>query len=367
VGEVGRGGAIGHGGAEVVLDDASLLGFERQGHACVRSLIRGEALVALQKAVDEEWDARLLSVFQQKIRVLGLDAKDAAFAASADSLTSVDDARASLVGWCAAKGIEVPFLQAFNLHNGGSAASQAIRRVACCPRLGQAAAKLLGVDSARLYQSSAFYKRPGHGETSWHMDLHTAPLDTNSMLTIWIALSFVETLEDSPLVFASGSHRDFALPYWHSTRGMIEHSQRSYPCASHAPLRPGDATAHHGWTLHSAPPNFSGRTRRAFALSYVADDAPILPEAPAGEPFPPGLRQSPHAEDLESYAAWLPGLRRKHLFSEGKAGGAVSGGKGAKSQKARLVARHPAIPLVWRGAKAPVDGALPPLYISEVA
>ena len=47
-------------------------------------------------------------------------------------------------------------------------------------------AQLLGEDAVRLYQSSAFYKRPSHGETSWHTDLHTAPLDTNAMATVCV-------------------------------------------------------------------------------------------------------------------------------------------------------------------------------------
>jgi hypothetical protein len=44
---------------------------------------------------------------------------------------------------------------------------------------------------------------------------------------------------------------------------MVEHSHRRYACSTHAPLAPGDATAHHGWAIHSAPPNFAGRTRKA--------------------------------------------------------------------------------------------------------
>ena len=57
-----------------------------------------------------------------------------------------------------------------------SATNEAIRPAlrACSPRLRscplsaplpQAAAQLLGCRSVRLYQSSVFYKRPGHGET----------------------------------------------------------------------------------------------------------------------------------------------------------------------------------------------------------
>ena len=34
-------------------------------------------------------------------------------------------------------------------------------------------------------------------------------------------------------------------------------------------------TAHNGWTLHSAPPNFTGEDRLALAISYVDGDAVV--------------------------------------------------------------------------------------------
>lgn len=34
-------------------------------------------------------------------------------------------------------------------------------------------------------------------------------------------------------------------------------------------------TAHNGWTLHSAPPNFTGEDRLALAVSYVDGDAVV--------------------------------------------------------------------------------------------
>ena len=34
-----------------------------------------------------------------------------------------------------------------------------------------------------LYQTAAFVKEVGHGETRWHSDLNTAPFDTNHMVT----------------------------------------------------------------------------------------------------------------------------------------------------------------------------------------
>ena len=82
----------------------------------------------------------------------------------------------------------------------------------------------------RLYQDSLFLKRPGDGPTHWHSDLTMAPLDTNAFVTCWLPLQTVPREADggSALVFASGSHRDVALHYWHdegadcSARGYAE-------------------------------------------------------------------------------------------------------------------------------------------------
>jgi hypothetical protein len=315
------GDALGNGWSPVALDLERILAFERQGHLKMPGLIAGDALPRLQKAVDEAFDDSMLAAVVQKIRVLGVDAGDNSFLAAGDELARQGDVLAAkkvLQEWCAKRGCEVPFLQAFNLHDMDSPAGRDIRALATCPRLAQAAASLLGVEGVRLYQTSAFYKSPSHGETSWHTDLHTAPLDTNDMLTCWVALSHIDSDDASPLLFATRSHRDFALAYWYTVEGMTSSSGRKYPIVSHAPLAPGDATFHHGWLIHGAPPNFSGRTRKAFAMTFIADGSRRF--------RPRGRRQQHDGEELESYAHWLKDVR-----------------PGAKI-------RHPAVPLVWRRA-----------------
>ena len=59
---------------------------------------------------------------------------------------------------------------------------------------------------------------PGFGETNWHSDANMVPLDTNRFVTLWLPLRPLQE-DDAALVFASGSHRDFALPYWHTLEG----------------------------------------------------------------------------------------------------------------------------------------------------
>ena len=182
------------------------------------------------EAFDNVFNARLLEAYTQKLRVFGAEES------LLSSLRDPDLARQVLEEICEEEGREIPFLQIFHLHEGGSKSAAKLRAVATSPKLGQLAAELMGVASVMLYQTCAFVKEPGNGETRWHSDLNTAPFDTNDMLTFWIALTPVPTLEHAPLEFATGSHRDFALPYWYSNDGMSNLDARNYKIKSHQPV-----------------------------------------------------------------------------------------------------------------------------------
>jgi len=184
---------------------------------------------------------------------------------------------------------DVGFLQYFNLHR----KSAALRRAALSPRFGFWAAQLLGTSRVRLYQDALFLKRPGDGTTTWHSDLSLSPFDTNAFLTMWIALTPIPAFGGSGLTFAIGSHRDFALPFHGDPDADLD---GRYEVTEGGELRPGDATVHHGWTLHSAggvPPNASS-PRMAWALSFVADGVRLLRKRPDCE-----------QEDAMSYEPWI--------------------------------------------------------------
>ena len=51
---------------------------------------------------------------------------------------------------------------------------------------------------------------------------------------------------------------------------------KRYKVGKFRALSAGDATAHHGWLVHAAPPNESKKDRRALTISYVAAHAPRL-------------------------------------------------------------------------------------------
>ena len=302
------------------LPAADLLSFERQGFFCDRNLLEPSVVKALIPALDKVYDEQMHTVLRQKVRVvLGEDALSQAEAKAGSSQSEqVKEFRRRLSS--VPEGA-IPFLQLFNAWR----KSPAVLELLSSPRLAGTAAQLLGAGPGhrvRLYQDSLFVKRVGDGQTHWHADLAMAPLDTNNLVTCWLPLQPVpaEGGGGSGLVFAAGSHRDVALPFWHGDpREAGDISDRGYGEGSCGAMALGDASWHHGWTLHCAPPNGLPKPRRALAASFFLDGATRLRES----------SRTPDDEDLESAAEWLHGV------PPGKA------------------ARHPLLPVVWGDAPPP--------------
>ena len=142
-----------------------------------------------------------------------------------------------------------PFLQTFNMWR--DPRNKELLPLFFSKGLGKIAADLLGVNAVRLYQDSMFVKRPGDGPTLWHSDLHMTPFDTNNFITVWIPLQDIPSFDDggSALTFASASHRDFAAHFWNDPHQDL--GEGRYQECDYDEMKIGDATWHHGWTLHS--------------------------------------------------------------------------------------------------------------------
>mmetsp|Transcript_21716 Transcript_21716/g.40883 ORF Transcript_21716/g.40883 Transcript_21716/m.40883 type:complete len:320 (+) Transcript_21716:45-1004(+) len=202
----------------------------------------------------------------------------------------------------------IPFLQYFNLHK----LHPSIKSLTHGPLLPSLASSLMATSKVRLYQDSLFYKRPSDAETLWHSDLKMTPFDTNKLITFWIPLTRIPASQG--LQFVDESHLDFALPFWHAEtldsidlgrrEGYGEDNIRDY-----SPINLGSMTAHNGWTLHSAPPNFTGEDRLALAISYVDGDAVVR------EGFKNRRKDKGDREDEQSYEKWIGGVKEGKFIS----------------------------------------------------
>ena len=155
----------------------------------------------------------------------------------------------------------------------------ALRAFVCRERFARIAADLMGAEGVRLYHDQALYKPAGGKPTPWHQDQFYWPLDTAQTVTMWMPL--VDLKRDAgTMIFASGSHKAGMLidtsisdASHRALDGAVR--DRGWETASDD-LGAGDATFHAGWTVHSAHPNTSGRTRRVLTIIYFADGARVV-------------------------------------------------------------------------------------------
>jgi hypothetical protein len=232
-----------------LLPAKEVLKFYRDGHLQVKGLFdRNFVQNKLAPSLKKYYEANKLSALRIKAKVtLGReDADDMTLEECEAALKLVDPE-------------EIPFMNVFNCW----IENEETQKVVLSPKLGQIVAELLGtviclvfsvassllpspnplscsftshapltlpiinscfcalafygagVPAVRVYQDALFIKRSGDGPTRWHSDLNMAPFDTNDFLTCWIPLQSVPPQAEggSSLSFATGSHRDFALPY----------------------------------------------------------------------------------------------------------------------------------------------------------
>ena len=137
-------------------------------------------------------------------------------------------------------------------------------------------AQLIGPD-VLLYNVTYIVKEPhSPAHVSWHQDLTYWGLDSDDQVSVWLALS--EASEDSGCMRMipgshSGGRRHHTIPADDETNVLFQ-SQTVMDVdeqqAVHCPLTPGQASFHHGWTLHSSMPNRSDNRRIGLNFQYIA-------------------------------------------------------------------------------------------------
>ena len=163
------------------------------------------------------------------------------------------------------------FIQMFNLWR----QSELAKAFVFSRRFARVAAELMGVSGVRLYHDQALFKEPEGGPTPWHQDQFYWPLDTLDTITLWIPL-VPATREMGLMTFASGSHRfgslgDFAIGDESQAEFDRVIDEKRLPRTPSSAFALGDASFHSGWTLHSAPPNRTGRLRESMTVIYFSD------------------------------------------------------------------------------------------------
>lgn len=112
-------------------------------------------------------------------------------------------------------------------------------------------------------------------ETPWHQDHPYLPIDRPGDLTVWVALHDVQP-EHGTMQFLDGSHEIGGLEASLLEADLQEaHPDlwERFPVTEPLALRAGDATVHHGCTLHWAPANSLPTCRWAYIAEYVPADA----------------------------------------------------------------------------------------------
>jgi len=145
---------------------------------------------------------------------------------------------------------------------------------------------LIGPDIL-VYNVTYIIKEPGsRSHVSWHQDLTYWGFDRDDQVSMWLALS-PATEETGCMRMIPGSHKqgtfdhetgedaDNVLLQAQTVKDVDESSSR------HCRLDPGEATFHHGWTLHASMPNRGSDRRIGINVQYIA----------------PQMRQTKHDRD----------------------------------------------------------------------
>jgi ectoine hydroxylase-related dioxygenase (phytanoyl-CoA dioxygenase family) len=150
--------------------------------------------------------------------------------------------------------------------------------IAKSPQVLETVETILGPDIL-LYDVTFIVKEPNtKSHVSWHQDLTYWGLSNDEQVSMWLALS-PATQVSGCMRMIPGSHKqgrkvhtdikdESNVLYRGQTVSGVDES-RSIFC----PLEPGQASFHHGWTLHASMPNRSEDRRIGLNVQYINPSA----------------------------------------------------------------------------------------------
>ncbi len=134
---------------------------------------------------------------------------------------------------------------------------------------------LIGPDIL-LYNVTYIIKEPNTAtHVSWHQDLTYWGLSDDDQVSMWLALS-PATLDSGCMQMLPGSHINGMLPHeaTDDASNVLLQGQTVKDIdtgnAVACTLEPGEASFHHGWTLHASMPNISNDRRIGLNIQYLA-------------------------------------------------------------------------------------------------
>ena len=231
------------GSTQAVVDDATITAFRRDGYVVVDGLIGGDELDRLAPAV-------AAAVARRK---------------AADTRSLGDKSR-----------YEQSFLQCQNLWED----SDDVRPLTFHPRVGAAAAALLGADAVRLWHDQALFKEPGGRETDPHQDQPYWPIAEPDTITAWVPLHDV-ALDGGCMGYVPGSHtlglRRFVDIFSGEPEDLLDDPALADRSPVFVEVPRGSVAFHHGLTAHLARPNRTDRVRQVHTVIYFADGCTRTP------------------------------------------------------------------------------------------
>ncbi len=167
-----------------------------------------------------------------------------------------------------------------------------IKKLTLSRRAASIAKQLLNGNHIRLWHDQALYKLPGGDATEPHQDVSYWPMKDRNAGTIWIALDEVSAAMGA-MNFIPGTHKagidGYNFTIEDSISGKSKILEVSAKAVNKKPvvynLKPGDATFHHGLTVHYTKPNATGRIRKGMTIIYFNDGVRYDAKSPAKEHF----------------------------------------------------------------------------------
>jgi ectoine hydroxylase-related dioxygenase (phytanoyl-CoA dioxygenase family) len=129
-----------------------------------------------------------------------------------------------------------------------------------------------------IYNASFVIKEPNtKTHISWHQDLTYWGFNDDKQVAAWVALSDASE-ESGCMHMIPESHKNgqIAHKFIADKNNLLHHGQTienvSEDGAVSLPLRAGEASLHHGWTMHTSYPNKSSDRRIGLNINYISTD-----------------------------------------------------------------------------------------------